>query len=667
MESKIHNITINEDTTIWKNSKYYIPNTPNTNTSSFIRKNDFNYADIQLPILDGLNQSLGQVQLPNQTSITEPLFEPLTNISMTDNGKLPNNEVSDSTGVVSTKSTATPKRFVDYEFTTPDKILEKGLNALETRVDFPPILPEKTPEDVSDDLDDANEENNNDGSVGKVGKPKNIKKCTITGSWKTFTRNKTLQNAKKLAGCVVDNVPEMFAIPEMISIMIVKNATDKSKRKGIDYAQNVLKVKSHLKSFTAVLLCLYMAFNWWYLMLYTNHYIDMFQILKLPIFTPLIWIIGPLLMPISALNYYLLGKRTEPLFYKKYVEPVLKHKSFYLSMLFILIVVMYEPIIQLFTTNMKDILGESDKTNMLVGIVIAFAVLSFLYSVVFNTERNIQFISTVSVLVAIVAYLVMLILVIMLAKPVSIFVMLYFVFYSFLFLLFAENINLVGKIIEMMSDTTEQCLDNSSPSTTSKLMNVCYRYSFFILVFLVIFVRIGHALYDVQFITDQRVRVSCYAIYLSILIVFMILMGWNFWDVIIHVKQIIVGDKSTETTTDPNTEPVTSPATNDDDEYEFDNDDPIKKIITNIKDTMYSFGEQILLILGIIYYTLSNLALNTILFMKETFTSLTQRATGIFTLNLFGSSSTPEPPVPVERPTTPSTVAPSLYEQNTNV
>ena len=101
---------------------------------------------------------------------------------------------------------------------------------------------------------------------------------------------------------------------------------------------------------------------------------------------------------------------------------------------------MYEPIIQMFATNMKDLLGESDKTNPLVGIVIAIAVLSFLYSVVFNTERNIQFISTVSFLIAIVSYLIMFILVVMLAKPVSFFVMLYLVFYSFLFLLFAENL-----------------------------------------------------------------------------------------------------------------------------------------------------------------------------------------------------------------------------------
>jgi len=79
----------------------------------------------------------------------------------------------------------------------------------------------------------------------------------------------------------------------------------------------------------------------------------------------------------------------------------------------------------------------------------------------------------------------MFILVVMMAKPVSMLVILYVVFYSFLFLLFAENFNIVGKIMEMMSDTTEQCLDNSSPSTGSKLMNVCYRYSFFILVFIV--------------------------------------------------------------------------------------------------------------------------------------------------------------------------------------
>ena len=483
---------------------------------------------------------------------------------------------------------------MDYEFTVPDKILEQGLNALNTRVNLPPSLPDDPPEEPPEEDDDPPGENGTTDVTDTTDEKihNNLKKSTIAGSWKAFSRNKTVKNAKKLAGSVVDNVPEMFAIPETISKMIVKNATDKMKRKSIDYAQNVLKVQSHIKSFIAILLCLYITFNWWYLMLYTNHYIDMYKMLESPIFRPMIWIIGPLATPIAALNYYLLGKRTEPLFYTKYVEPVLKNKSFYLSLLFILTVVMYEPLIQMFTTNMKDILGESDKTNPLVGIVIAFAVLSFFYSVVFNPERNIQFIGTVSLLIAIVAYLIMFILVIMLAKPVSVFVIMYLVFYSFLFLLFAENFNFVGKIIEMMSDTTEQCLGNSSPSTLSKLMNVCYRYSFFILVFLVLFVRIGYALYDVQFITDERVRVSCYAIYVTLLIVFMLLMGYNFIDVFMNVQKIVTGDQTT-TLADKLDDP----------------DDPGTSLFGKIMNAILSVGEQMWLIVLIMWEALAHIAI----------------------------------------------------------
>jgi hypothetical protein len=534
---------------------------------------------------------------------------------------------------------------VDYEFTNPDVSLnaEIGLNAMDTRVDIPPMLPDKV--DSPENLPTTDEDRDTPDADDAKNTGDKLKRNIIT-KWKTFYRSKTLKDAKKLASSVVENIPEMFEIPEAISKAIVKNATDKSKRKGIDYAQNVLKVKNHFKSFIAILLCLYITFNWWYLMLYTNHYIDIYNVLQSPMFSPMIWIIGPLATPLAALNYYLLGKRTEPEFYKKYVEPVLKNKSFYLSMLFISTVVLYEPLIQLFTTNTKDLLGESDKANPLVIIVIVIAVLSFFYSVVFNTERTIQFIGTVSFLVAIVSYLIMFILVIMLAKPVSVLVILYIVFYSFLFLLFSENVNFVGKIMEMMSDTTEQCLNNSAPSTFSKLMNVCYRYSFFILVFLVLFVRIGHALYDIQFITEERVRVSCYAIYLSILILFLLLMGYNFIDVIMNVKRIITGDSTTDT-----------PA-----EVEFDKDDPDISFFGKFVNGVVFTGEQIWLLVLIMWEALVHIGIRLAEALLFPTRWLYKQSTNILSsLNPFGASSSATTnnaePLPTENPI-PSVVEP---------
>lgn len=488
-----------EQTTMWNSSKYN-PHTIEQNVG--LQRNvadsaEFNYKNIQIPILDSHPQPSGGQ------------LEGLSNINPPNNSGNVNNYI------------------------------DTGLNAWETRVDNPPILPDIPDIPVSEeDLlpYDAKTPNMPDN-------PDSLK-SDISSKWKAFSRDKTLKNAKRLAVSIVENIPELFFIPEMIANTIVKSATEKSKRNGISYAQNKLKVTSHLKSFVVIIISLYVTFNWWYLMLYTNHYIDLNEVLKSPIFIPMIWVIGPLCKPIALLNYYLLGKRTEPEFYAKNIEPVLKNKSFYLSILFISIVLMYEPIIYIFTTNMKDILGESSGTNPLVGIVIVVAVLSFLYSVVFNTERNIQFISTVSFLVAIVAYLIMFILVIMLAKPVSMFVIFYVVFYSFLFLLLSENVNFIGKIFEMMSDTTEQCVDNSSTSTFAKIKNILYRYSFFILILFVVFMRIGYSIYDVGSITEEPVRVTCYAIYLSILFVFLSLIGANFIDVFMNVKDIVLGEKS---------------------------------------------------------------------------------------------------------------------------
>lgn len=624
------------DTTIWKSSNYFMQDAPSTNSSSSARKTDFNYTNIQFPTLDVSTQSTSTLSFT-------PKIEPFTS---TDTPKR-QPHTTDTEPFVSGETTPTP--FVDYDFIRPDKNFERGLNAIETRVNRPPVLQNTTPEPPPEE-----ENTDNDPNEGETDTNNTTKKCSIAGSWKTFTRNKTLKNAKKVATCIVDNVPEMFSIPEMISKTIVQNATDKSKQKGINYAQNILKVNSHFKSFIAILLCLYITFNWWYLLLYTNHYIDIYALLKSPLFIPMIWVVGPLGTPLAALNYYLLGKRTEPEFYTKYVEPVLKNKSFYLSILFISVVLLYEPLIQLFTTNMKDILGEGDKTNPLVGIVIATAVLSFLYSVVFNTERNIQFISTVSFLIAIVAYLIMFILVILLAKPVSVLVILYVVFYSFLFLLFAENINFVGKIIEMMSDTTEQCLDNSSPSTVSKLMNVCYRYSFFILIFLVLFVRIVHALYDVRTITEDRVRVSCYAIYLSLLVLFMLLMGYNFIDVFMNVKKIVTGEQTTKGEKD--------------EKDEFDIDVPDVSIFGKMMKAIRSFGVNLGLIVLIFIEALKYIGIQLVHLATVPFISFYKMsANWASTLNLFGKTETepvPPTPSPIPSPTLPPTLQPPISPVN---
>ena len=601
------------DTTMWKSRKYFSDDSSTSaSTSSKSRTPHFNYTNIQFPTLELFAQP---TPFPSK-------IEPLTTMETVQNMK---DELKTVKNI--------PKNVVDYEFIRETPLKEIGLNAIETRVDLPPLLPEKPPVELPPEEDDADDDD--DGKKRK--RNDSTKKCSVAGSWKTFTRDKTFKNAKKVASCIVDNVPEMFTIPEMISTTIVKNATDNSKQKGIDYAQNVLKVNAHFKSFIEILLCLYITFNWWYLMLYTNHYIDFYDVIKSPIFSPVIWIIGPLTTPLAALNYYLLGKRTEPEFYTKYVEPVLKNKSFYLSILFISVVLLYEPLIQLFTTNMKDILGESNKTNPLVGIVIASAVLSFLYSVVFNTERNIQFISTVSFLIAIVAYLIMFILVILLAKPVSVLVIFYIVFYSFLFLLFAENINFVGKIIQMMSDTTEQCLDKPSQSTFSKLLNVCYRYSFFILVFIVLIARFIRALYDIRTITEERVRVSCYAIYVTLLLVCMLLFGYNFIDVLVNVKKIVTGEQTTKDEKD--------------EKDEFDTDVPDVSIFGKIMQNISIFKENLWLTVLIFIEALKYIGIQLAYFSKESFMFFYRGSKNIVSnLNPFRQTETENVPAPTTAP-----------------
>ena len=480
-----HTSPPDDKTTTWNSSKYSSMGEAGSGSAS---STGFNYSNIKLPTID--------VHPPSSSSDKTKTYESFD-----------------------TKNSGR-------------KYIDAGLNQWETRVDKPPITPQGK-------VGPANPADGGSSGPTKPDLDTKLPKSNIPSRWDAFRKEKSIKSFKRFIGAIVENIPEMFFIPDMIATSIVNGATEKSKRNGISYAENKLKIRSHFKLFIGIILTLYITLNWWYLMLYTNHYIDFYQIIKTPVFFPIIWIIGPLCIPIAQLNYYVLGKRTEPEFYAKYIEPILKNKAIYLSILFILIMLIYEPMMSWFAATMKDILGESSGTNPLVAIVMIVVILSFLQSVVFNTERNIQFINTVGILVAVVAYLIMFILVLILAKPVSMFVIFYVLFYSFLFLFLSGGFL---KIFEMMSDTTELCIDNSSTSIFSKIKNMIHRYSFFIIVFLVITIQISIAMHDVSTIKEERVRATCYAIYSVLLFVFILLIGRNFSSKNTDVKQMVLGE-----------------------------------------------------------------------------------------------------------------------------
>lgn len=547
----------NSSTTQWKNPKYNLKKKDTTTSSNQTP----NYSNIQIPILLVPSPSIN-----NDTTMNEPFTDntgrltwvnPLTNTSDEDMIGLNANEtridylINGKLNDLYYKNTR-QRNIADRDESTPGA----------TNGNTPPTIPTIPKPSVPPEVGGK--------SPGVVGKPpevdttnpvdevyKNKTNTNISRRFNNFYADKTTKNAKLLAVAILENIPELFFVPELISVAIVRSSTPKDKRNGPDYAQNKFKLTSHFKSFMVILICIYITFNWWYLMLYTDHYLDVFNILKSPFLLPLIWIIGPVMAPFAKLNYYLLGKRLEPDFYSKYIEPILRNKPIYLSLLLLIVITLYDNILKLFVTNMKSLIQNKSDTEFLFVIVAMVASITYLYSVVFDEEKNTKFINKVSFALSILFYIIMFIVIMILCKVISGVILIYLIFYSFLFLLFWEGVNMPNKILEMIVDTTEVCVKNTD-SKFGKLQNILYKYSFLIFIFAVLAIRIGHAIFDARTITEERVRVSCYALYTSLGLGLLIFTSISFWRVFQNVYSIIIeSDKPTADTNEPATDSQT--------------------------------------------------------------------------------------------------------------
>lgn len=585
--------------TKWKNAKYK-STSDNTRkqivseiTSDFDKQSSFgfNYSNIQMPILDIFARPISTTQSEiAKDDLQSSIFEPFSD--ETDKNQENDADVSNKMDI-SDIDKETPEGGVfsqstsQYKWVNPltgikfPNVLDNdtdmiGLNAKETKKDYAMenglstdyyaethnrnILerdnpaPKPAPKTVSSTEEETTVDTPSGGgpsSSTKKGKPPkepsappdeisaNQKKYNVVKCFNNFLADTSRKNAKLLAIAIIENIPELFFIPDMISTAIVRAATPKNKRKGADYAQNKFKLKTHFKSFLVILICIYIAFNWWYLMLYTDHYIDLFSILKSPFITPLIWIIGPVMAPFAKLNYYLLGRRLEQDYYTKNIEPMLRKKPFYLSLLLFIVVALYDRIILIFTANMRSLIDNKNDSQMLFMMVAGVAAATFMYSVVFNEEKNSKFINKVSFALSILFYIIMFIVIMILCKGISGIILIYLLFYSFLFLIVWEGVNTPNKIIEMIVDTTEVCVKDTD-SKFGKLKGILYKYSFLIFIFSIFVIRLVAAIMDARTITEKTVRVSCYALYTALGLGILIFTAISFWRVFQNVHSILV-------------------------------------------------------------------------------------------------------------------------------
>ena len=461
--------------TKWKNPKYNF--TIKTNDS---QRNAPNYSNIQLPIINvppiitdifnGVNFSDSvNLDKPSESYIQQGSTQPLSNIVNTVNVEefTTGDGRQDTEGNTSQNPQSNPsdpfsrEKYPEVSVNDTDMI---GLNARETRIEYTQnesspysyFMATKHRNLLQRDDDPPPQTNGNGGSTtsfnitqtdnthgnsndNNANPPIEISQNqvsnNITKRFNAFYADKTSKNAKLLAITILENIPELFFIPEMIAVGIVRSSTPNNKRSGPDYSQNIFKLTYHFKSYMTMLISIYITFNWWYLMLYTDHYIDFFNLLKSPLLIPFIWIVGPVLTPFANLNYYLLGKRLEPAFYTKYVEPVLKNKPYYLSLLLCIIVVFYDKIIDVFISNMKSLIDNKNDDQFLFIIIAVGAAMTFMYSVVFNEEKNTNLIQKAGFALSILFYIIMFIVIMLLCKAISGLILIYLMFYSFFFLL----------------------------------------------------------------------------------------------------------------------------------------------------------------------------------------------------------------------------------------
>jgi len=253
-------------------------------------------------------------------------------------------------------------------------------------------------------------------------------------------------------------ITRLFFIPEMVSIKMVELFYQYDK-KDEKFVHDVRIVEKHLKHYIAVFFGLWAAFNWWYLLFYTDHYIDFSHLMDYKVFNPIKWIVGPASSAAVLLNYYLLGKRQEEKFYENYVRPILDKKWLNMTLFFVVFSVLYPPLNKYFGKTVEDI--EAKRPNLLYGIVMLFGCISYLYKVVFDFKqmKAVQGLFQ-SMLLTIIIFVIVMVLVIIATKLSTILIITYLSFYSFAPLLlfpFMNGSNPFSQIARMMADARESC------------------------------------------------------------------------------------------------------------------------------------------------------------------------------------------------------------------
>jgi len=456
---------------------------------------DFNYLNIQLPTMEGFVESLYS-GLPEKTDRNVGGVDPLTS------EKHP-------------------------EYANQNMV---GLNAEETRVNTPPSATESeksaekkdtetfTGAYASEDTAAApNIEGFLFGSSEKEFSETDKKRKEFVNAFQNLFKQPNIPNIKKIIVILFENIIEMFFIPEMIAIAIVRAGKDKDNE-----LKHKLIVTKHLKSFAVVIISLYITLNWWYLWFYTDHSFNFEKIPEWGIFSPISLIVEPIISPLVFLNYYLIQQRLEPDFYENYSVPILDDKPFWLTLLFILINVMYPILMKLFSMAMKQVFGKTKDTSpLLYVIVMIFCIYSYIRKTVTNPERNTKIISILSLPFAIIFFLVLLVLVAVFAKFSVGFIFMFILFYSFWFLLYDKPYNFISQMFNIVSDSTIGC--KATNSGWGEPFSTLYRHLFVITIYVMFLVYLCIAMDDIaKYVHNIPIKALTLTIYSFTLLLWLV-------------------------------------------------------------------------------------------------------------------------------------------------
>jgi len=251
-----------------------------------------------------------------------------------------------------------------------------------------------------------------------------------------------------------------------------------------EYEEDVDAINEQMNLMMYFFIAMYMACNWWFLFLYTDHYIDIKEYLKSTWVRPFKWIIGPVMQPVILLNYYLLGKRLQVPFYEGFLKPyVIENKSVAFMVFMFLFIAVTEPCAMLYLNTLMDF--HSGKTDGPVyRFVLLIGCITYMYSVVFDPD-NITYSHKLlsSILLVIIMFFIIGIFVIIACKVAVFFILVYLAFYSMMPLLVFEGgpMAVIDNLWRVIVDTKEVCVSaNPTNDIGVAISNFLYKNAFII-------------------------------------------------------------------------------------------------------------------------------------------------------------------------------------------